>query len=1056
MQRGSVSLSIHKIKQRLQPIFFSKNFKIIAPICVLVLVLLGLFISDSGITSANARGDGVLLYGVSANSNPQQRAYSGSANTLSSAANTVAGTNPPLDMVVRASSTKQEMVAGYTTTAGVLQIMCYNGTTWTNEWTVTVGGTGTTRRFDIAYESNSGNVVVMYSTNTSTTNELAYRTKSGSTGCGSANWSGATNVDPVRTSGTIAWVKLAADSRGSSNLIAAMWADTGSSASAMIWSGSAWGNEPSSAIATGGGAAALERIGATQDVQSFDLAYESSSGDLMITWSVTGTGTTNLLKYTTCTGGTSTCSWPGTLISNIGTVADSGTNMDLASNPNTDEISMVALDDGGGANSCDMSAGYWSGTGWTGYANVDTTAECPTAGQQVVSTAWFVSGATTRWVISYDDSTGTGISYKYANGSGAITSPADFAASPAINDVRAWYDFQADPFNQNRAMLTVSDSTSSLFSKQLTMDSSANFTWSNTEGGSALTTTLAQAAGGDFSFAYWRATSTYTQTSYRWYDNADNVQPNSALANQNTAASIGSNATIVRLRMGLTIATADMDASSQAFKLQYGTSTSGPWTDVDSNQNTWCNDTVGILCNTTWSSRRKITINSSSLTASVSNYPLLIKLNSGRVDYSKTQNAGQDIRFVDPSDPNTVLPCQIEKWDESGNSYVWVKIPQIDAASSADYLWMYYGNASASDGQDAANVWDSNFRGVYHASEITSATSLADSTSNANNMTTKSNLTGATGQISGAQSFNGTNSTVSAPDNATLDLTTFTVSAWINATTLSAGNWKTIACKDASGNPNYCMQIEPSNHLDFNACSSSCGTFAEATGTTTLVTGSWYYVTGTYDGSSIRVYVNGTDDSGSSTTTFTPLNSTAAFALGQSSAGERWSGLIDEPRVSTSARSPSWIKADYLSQSDTMLSFGSEEDQTIDYTAGKWKFYHNPTAASGATITTLLLGGATTKQSYQEANPTASNPTATPIGGVGEWDFALDPGSICGGTYYFRMVKDDGTTFTTYTNYPQLTINIPAIVPIDKVMRGGKWFNNETKQPYGCEWVSSH
>jgi len=370
---------------------------------------------------------------------------------------------------------------------------------------------------------------------------------------------------------------------------------------------------------------------------------------------------------------------------------------------------------------------------------------------------------------------------------------------------------------------------------------------------------------------------------------------------------------------------------------------------------------------------------------------------------------------------------------------------------------MYYGNASASDGQDAANVWDSNFRAVYHATEITSATSLVDSTSNANNMTTKTNLSGATGQISGGQSFNGSSSISSSPDNATQDLATFTISAWVNGTSFSGSpdGWKTITCKDGSGTPNYCLQVEPSNHIDINACSSSCGTFAEATGTTTLSTGTWYYVTGTYDGTTMRAYLNGTSD-GTSTTTFTPVNSSAALALGQSSAGEPWNGIIDEPRVSLGARSVDWIKADYLSQTDAMLSFAAEEDQSIDYSAGKWKFYHNPTAVSGAAITTLLLSGATTKQSYQEFNPTASNPTATPIGGIGEWDFALDPGSVCGGTYYFRMVKDDGTTFTTYTNYPQLTLNIPAIVPIDKVMRGGKWFSNEVKQPYGCEWVSAH
>jgi hypothetical protein len=388
---------------------------------------------------------------------------------------------------------------------------------------------------------------------------------------------------------------------------------------------------------------------------------------------------------------------------------------------------------------------------------------------------------------------------------------------------------------------------------------------------------------------------------------------------------------------------------------------------------------------------------------------------------------------------------------------VWVKVPQIDAASSVDYLWMYYGNASASDGQDATNVWDSSFRGVYHSSE-TSGTTLFDSTSNAftgNKVSATSPNPTTSGQVSGAQIYDGTNSTgskVDIADNNLLDLTTFTVSAWINPTNL--GNWRTPICKDSGGLPNYCLQTDPSNHVDFNFGSGA--SLFEITGGTTLSNNTWYYITGTYDGTNLRAYVNGTSDA-TPIAGSTPAVNGNPISIGKSaSTSEYFGGILDEARISVGARSADWIKADYLSQTDAMLSYGSEEDQTIDYSAGKWKFYHNPTAADGAVITTLLLGGATTKQSYQEANPTASNPTATPIGGIGEWDFALDPGSICGGTYYFRMTKSDGTTFTTYTNYPQLTIDIPAIVPTDKVMRGGKWFNNETKQPYGCEWVSSH
>lgn len=1028
----------------------TRKFKVVAPIMVLLVILASIFITDGGVSSANARGDGIMLYGVSGNTNPQAKGYASLSNTLLSTTNTVAGAVPQ-NVIVRASSTKQEMVGGYIDASGNLQVMCYDGTTWSNEWSVAVGGTGTTSRFDIAYETNSGKVMVLYSTNATTTNELAYRTKLGSAGCGSANWAAAANLDPVRTSGAIAYVKLAADSRGSSNLIAAMWADTGSSASTMTWSGSAWGNEPTTALATTG--ALLERVGASQDVQSFDLSYESQSGDLMVAWGISGASATNLIKYRTCTGGVTACTWSAT--ANVPTVADAATNLDIAADPSSDQIALAAIDN----SSCDLSAAYWNGTSaWTGQANVDTNAECPATGEQLLATTWVTNAGNTRRVVAYDSGAAgtTTLSYRYASVSANLGSVNNFAASPVLNQFQATYNFQNDPFNADKAMLTVVDTGNQLFAKRLALDGSGVPQWSNTENGSAITSSIASQ--GAASFAYWRATSAYTQSAYRWYSNTSlngAGEPTSALANQNTAATTASNSAILRLRMGLTVSTANMEAGTQDFKLQYGTSTSGPWTDIGNPPDTWCNATTGITCNTSWTNRIKITINNSASASNLTNYPLLVKLNSSRIDYTKTQNSGQDIRFVDPSDSSTVLSEQVEQWNESGDSYVWVKVPQIDAASSSDYIWLYYGNASASDGQDAANVWDSNFKGVYHSSESSGST-IFDSTGNANNGTKNASSppTPSTGQIAGGQTYaaNG-NSNVSIPDSSSLDLTTFTISAWVlaNGSLTNNDGWKTIFCKD---NPtNYCMQTNPSSQLEVNY--SIGGSWVDAAASTTVAQNTWYFVTGTYDGATLRLYVNGASSAAIATTTTPPTNN-SALVLGRSvSSVEYWPGNIDEARVSIGARSADWVKADYLSQSDTMLTYGNQEDQTSDSDAGVWQFYDNTSITNGRTLTSTLLAGTTALESYQEKNPTIYNPTLANVGSQAEWDFALNPSGVCGGTYYFRMVKSDGTALTTYTNYPSLTIDLPAHVPTDKALRHGAWFNNGVKQPYGCDWVSN-
>ncbi|HID94344.1 MAG TPA: VWA domain-containing protein, partial [bacterium (Candidatus Stahlbacteria)] len=79
----------------------------------------------------------------------------------------------------------------------------------------------------------------------------------------------------------------------------------------------------------------------------------------------------------------------------------------------------------------------------------------------------------------------------------------------------------------------------------------------------------------------------FDQTTYRFYDNADSVQPGVAKAAENTTITGVANTDVVRIRMAVQVGLDDLSAFSQAFKLQYGEATStcdqiGTRTDVDS------------------------------------------------------------------------------------------------------------------------------------------------------------------------------------------------------------------------------------------------------------------------------------------------------------------------------------------------------------------------------------------------------------------------------------------------------------------------------------------
>ncbi len=472
-------------------------------------VIIGISLSNLPIESLQTKkayalstnpGDGILLYAAASNTTPQWRTYTTSTNTFAANAGTVAGAQPTIT-VVKTSPTKQEAIGAYQDTSGNLRVMCYDGTTWTEDWTVAVAaaGTPTTRAFDVAYETTTGDVTVAYSRNTAATNALAYRTKAGSTGCGTANWAGAANFPTATavTSATVKWVKSARNGVSGSNLSAWVWLDnaaTNADLGAAIWDGSAFTNFK--VLET-----SMEHVTAVGDTDNFDLTYESSSGDLMTTWgNSAGAAAVNGAKYMVCTGNSSSCTWGAATA--IPTLANDATNLDIASDPLSDKIIYASIGNGGS----DLQAAYWDGSAWTGYNDIDASAALPTAGTKMVNVGWLNNNGNTKFYINYNDSTGTGISWFAATPGTTLTTATglqtDFAGT-ALTATHGRQDGDQNPFTNADAINTISDSTNGIFAYKLSMDSSGNLTWSNSANAASLGTKPSTPQQG-FHFQYWR------------------------------------------------------------------------------------------------------------------------------------------------------------------------------------------------------------------------------------------------------------------------------------------------------------------------------------------------------------------------------------------------------------------------------------------------------------------------------------------------------------------------------------------------------------------------
>ena len=120
-----------------------------------------------------------------------------------------------------------------------------------------------------------------------------------------------------------------------------------------------------------------------------------------------------------------------------------------------------------------------------------------------------------------------------------------------------------------------------------------------------------------------------------------------------------------------------------------------------------------------------------------------------------------------------------------------------------------------------------------------------------------------------------------------------TLAAWVNPTSLSTA-WQDVIYK---GNVNYFLMASSDNGGSPVGGGTFGGTVKGSFGTAALAANTWTYLATTYDGSSIKIYVNGVQvssiaASGPITTSLNPLQ-----IGGDTVAGQFFKGLIDEVRV---------------------------------------------------------------------------------------------------------------------------------------------------------------
>lgn len=390
---------------------------------------------------------------------------------------------------------------------------------------------------------------------------------------------------------------------------------------------------------------------------------------------------------------------------------------------------------------------------------------------------------------------------------------------------------------------------------------------------------------------------------------------------------------------------------------------------------------VGLPSYGNYAFSKQVTLNTTSLgiTSNLTNFPALLSITDNDLIVSGTCTD----KINNPNGPNydfafvsggTELYYQVESYNSTtGTLLVWVQIPSLTYASN-NTISFYYGSASPTVTHNAAffqKTWSNDYLAVFHESETTYTGTTSDGTANAhagtlNNMSS-ANLVA--GKIGNAYSFNGTNTSLTTTA-ATIN-GSFTISAWVKLNATGADQ-KIITNQTSAGGSSggYKLGVYSTNYPE-----SESGTAVNRATTpnpTAFTTGTWYYVQGVYNGSTLSTYVNGTQYKALSTTT--NPSSTGPLYIGVGEGGNQlyWNGIIDEARVSNVAKTADWLKAEYGDQ-NSPTAFTSVSSYTTVSTA-------NASSLPGALTYTWTGGAGTTDPTNANnwTNTTASTSNQVP------------------------------------------------------------------------------
>jgi hypothetical protein len=287
-----------------------------------------------------------------------------------------------------------------------------------------------------------------------------------------------------------------------------------------------------------------------------------------------------------------------------------------------------------------------------------------------------------------------------------------------------------------------------------------------------------------------------------------------------------------------------------------------------------------------------------------------------------------------------------------------------------------------------------------------------------------------------ALDFDGVDDYVNIGNNLNLT-SSISIEAWVKTDGL--GSRQTILDKgySSAGEPYYQYHVEVRSGGEVYFALSLGGTRKTTQTSTTLTAGQWHHIACVYNGSTIKIYIDGIEESSTNATGSISTYSTSLYIgaySGPTSIGS-FDGLIDEVRIWSDERTASEIST------NKSIELNGNESNLVGY----YKFNEtstNTVASNSASITGDSYDGALTNMTGSEWTTSTAFPDTTPptISSVtANWgDFLTEVEDDVNGTVtVVTSGAEDGQTLTLTLNSVNYTASVSSNSASITVTAGG-------------------